>query len=244
MSIGLKPQDTIMTLYRCFVFITFILFTVNSAFADNAPVEKSAQNNAEICGEKSCEFILKEMRDFAKYGNPEAQAILSLLYANGIGTEVDKERSLKYIKRAANNGFPFAEYTLGMLYREEGIEGKFGKDADYWLKRAAKGNYQPAVDLLASEDKVSINDAQSNKQERVAPTPNKDTEVIVVTGEKQSLTDFYVRLKAKGFGRLNQTGSRIKGRGCGNGTSACGIWDIHTPEGQAQWILFTLKINR
>lgn len=233
-----------MSVSKCRVFVSIILVSINTVYADSVSAEKLTQQYAEICGEKSCEFIVKEMREFAKYGDPEAQAILSLLYANGIGTEVDKERSVKYIKKAANNGFAFAEYTLGMLYREEQIVGKFGKDANYWIKRAAKGNYQPALDLLASEEKIARGEIDNTPQEIVVPTFDANTEVIVVNADKLSLTDIYLRMKAKGYGRLNQTGSRIKGGGCGNGPSACGIWDIHTPEGQAQWILFTLKINR
>lgn len=233
-----------MSLSKSLVFLCFIFASANSVLADSVSAEKLTQHYAEICGEKSCKFIVKEMHDFAKYGDPEAQAILSLLYANGIGTEVDKKRSLKYLKKAANNGFAFAEYTLGMLYRKEQIVGKFGKDADYWIKRAAKGNYQPAVKLLASEEKIAKGEVDNTPQEIVVPTFDENTEVIVVNAEKFSLTDIYLRMKAKGYGRLNQTGSRIKGGGCGNGPSACGIWDIHTPAGQAQWVLFTLKINR
>jgi hypothetical protein len=233
-----------MSLSKILVFLCFIFVSANTALADSVSAEKMAQQYAEICGEKSCEFIVKQMHEFAKYGDPEAQAILSLLYTNGIGTEIDKERSVKYIKKAANNGFAYAEYTLGMLYRKEQIVGKFGKDADYWIKRAAKGNYQPALDLLASEERMAKGIVGKVQQEIVVPTFDENTEVIVVNADKVSLTDIYLRMKTKGYGRLNQTGSRIKGGGCGNGPSACGIWDIHTPEGQAQWILFTLKINR
>ncbi|MFT6269666.1 MAG: TPR repeat protein [Alphaproteobacteria bacterium] len=233
-----------MSYFKYFLFLSFIVSNVNCVNAVSVTIEKSQQNNAEVCGERSCEFIFKDMRKFAKYGNPEGQAILSLLYADGIGTEIDQDLSLKYIKRAANSGLSFAEYNLGMLYRKSQIVGKYGKDADYWLMRAAKNNYKPAIDLLLSKSKISSEDVNNDKKTVLAPMFDKDTEVIVVNADKYSLTDFYENLKNQGYGNINQTGSRIKGRGCGNSAIPCTTWDIQSPSGQVQFVLLTLKLSR
>jgi TPR repeat protein len=225
--------------YLKFFLILIIIVGTNSAFA-----EKSSKQNAEICGEKTCEFLLKEMKKFAKNGSPVAQATVAVMYADGIGTKMDQELSFKYIKKAANNGLSFAEYTLGMLYRKDQIVGKYGKDADYWLRRAAKGNYQPAIDLLVSENKLLLEETNGYQQAVYTPRYEEGVEVIEVNADKYSLTDFYDLLKNEGYGNPSQTGSRIKGRGCGNNSTACNFIDINSQEGALRFLLFTLKINR
>lgn len=227
-----------MNYFRCFIVLVFIIVNTDTAFA-----EKSPQKNSEFCGEKSCEFLFKEMKKFAKNGSSIAQATLSMMYAKGIGTEMDQDLSFKYIKRAANNGLPIAEYTLGMLYRKDQRVGKYAKDADYWLRRAAKGNFKPAIDLLINENK-RVFEATNNYQAAVYTTkPEEDIEVIEVNADKFSLTDFYDLLKSEGYGSPSQTGSRIKGRGCGNGGAACNFVDINSKEGALRFLLFTFKVN-
>ena len=221
----------------------FTAFNVNSAIVETVPPTESQQFQNEICGEKSCKFLFKKMKKFASYGNPQAQATLSLMYARGIGTEVDQERSLKYIKRAARNGLSFAEYRLGMLYRKNQMVGKYGENADYWLKRAAKKGYKPAIELLASENKITSDEVTNYVKAVKAPVNKKDTEVIVVNADKYSLSDFYEHLNDQGYGNTNQTGSRIKGGGCGNSASPCATWDINTAEGRIQYIIMLFKIN-
>lgn len=203
-----------MNYIKCFLCLIFIVFNINSAFADTGPTQRSQQDNADICGQKNCEFIFKEMKRLAKNGSSMAQATVSMMYANGIGTQIDQVRSLKYIKKAANNGLPFAEYLLGMLYRKEKIVGKFGKDADYWLMRAAKANYKPAIDLLVSEHKIPPNKANDYQPVPFPAVTDEDMEVIVITADKFTLTTLYEQLRRDGHSNGYQLGSRIKGRGC------------------------------
>lgn len=227
-----------MRYVKFLIVLIFIIGNTNTAFA-----EKYQQKNSEFCGEKSCEFLFKEMKKFARNGSPIAQATLSMMYAEGIGTEMDKGLSFKYIKRAANNGLPIAEYTLGMLYRKGQVVGKYGKDADYWLRRSAKGNFKPAVDLLINENKLVVA-ATNNYQAAVyTANPEEDIEIIEVNADKFSLTDFYDLLKSEGYNSPSQTGSRIKGRGCGDGGAACNFVDINSKEGALRFLLFTFKVN-
>ena len=139
------------------------------------------------------------MRQFAKNGSPLAEATLSVMYADGIGTYMDQDLSFKYIRKAANNGIAFAEYTLGMIYQESRLVDKYGKDADYWLMRAAKGGYKPAIDLLMDENHIKPEEInQQQKAVRVSMT-DEDMEVIVVTADKYTLTDFYDLLKVSAY---------------------------------------------
>jgi hypothetical protein len=225
-----------MNKFRFLTILIFIIASVNTAFA-----EIPSQQRSEFCGEKDCEFLFKEIKRFARNGSPLAQATLSVMYANGIGTEIDQELSLKYIKRAANNGLPFAEYSLGMLYRKNQLVGKYGKDADYWLKKAARNKFKPAVELLINENKIIVNkekmiiEDNKNYAEAVnTPEVDEDVEVIVVMSDKHTFTDFYDILKSEGYGNPSQTGSRIKGRGCGSSMSPCRSLDVHSAMGQIQ----------
>jgi hypothetical protein len=227
---------------KFFLVLIFIFANVNSVSADTVSTEKSQQQHSEICGEKSCEFIFKEMRRFAKNGSPLAQATLSVMYADGIGTYMDQDLSFKYIRKAANNGLPFAEYTLGMVYRESRLVDKFGKDADYWLMRAAKGGYKPAIDLLLSDNEITLEEVNIYQEPVRASVADEEMEVIVITADKYTLTDFYDLLKSRGHGKVNQTGSRIKGRGCSQ--NSCTTVDINSDMGALQYVLFTLKANR
>lgn len=227
----IKLHGRIMNHIKYFLFLIFIVLNINNVFADSARTPRSQQQKAEICGQRTCEFIFKEMRKFAKNGSPAAQTALSIMYSDGIGTEIDKNRSLKYIKKAANNGVSFAEYSLGMLYREGKQVGKFGKDAGYWLKRAAKANFKPAVKLLASERKILAGEVGNDLPIVHVPPVDENLEIIVITADKYTLTDFYDLVKSQGYGNPNQTGSRIKGQGCGSSTSPCSSWNTQSAEG-------------
>jgi hypothetical protein len=218
-----------MRYVKFFIVLIFIIGNTDTAFA-----KKSQQQNSEFCGEKSCEFLFKKMKKFARNGSPIAQATLSMMYAEGIGTEMDQELSFKYIKRAANNGLPIAEYTLGILYRKGQRAGKYDKDADYWLRRAAKANYKPAVDLLINENKLVLETTNNYQAAVYTPEPEEGIEIIEVNADKFSLTDFYDLLKSEGYGSPSQTGSRIKGRGCGNNMSPCRSLNTNSSKGQLQ----------
>jgi hypothetical protein len=50
--------------------------------------------------------------------------------------------------------------------------------------------------------------------------------------------------KSQGYGKIQQTGSRIKGRGCGNNASPCSTLDINSDAGAISYLLNTLKVNR
>jgi TPR repeat protein len=139
------------------------------------------------------------MKKFAKNGSPLAQATISLMYADGIGTNTDQDLSFKYIRKAANNGIAFAEYMLGMLYRKSQLIDKYGKDADYWLMRAANGNYKPAIYLMLSESEFTHSGVNNSQQAARASITDEDMEVIMVNADKYTLTDFYDLMKKSGL---------------------------------------------
>lgn len=219
--------------------VIFLLLAMSkSVFADDI------QNRiAEACGEKSCEYIYKEMRKFAKNGSPHAQATLALLYKGGFGTDMDKDLSVKYIKRAAKNGLAFAEYKLGILYREGQLVEQDNEQADYWIRRSAKAGYNLAIDLLVSENKISKEEVKSYREEAREVVIEEGEEVLTITADKYTLTDLHDLLKARGYGNSTQTGSRIKGLGCSNSASPCATWNVNSAVGRSEFNSMISRLN-
>ena len=72
------------------------------------------------------------------------------MYHYGLGTSVDNQKAFTYFTKAAQDGFPQAEYHLGIIY-EKGLWVK--KDIDQailWFEKAADQNLTEAQ-LIMSE---------------------------------------------------------------------------------------------
>lgn len=79
-------------------------------------------------------------KNHADKGNPEAQAWLGSLYANGDGVDVDDVNALSWYEKAAEQGYPMAQANVGaMYYMGRGTEISIDK-AVYWLSAAADNN--------------------------------------------------------------------------------------------------------
>jgi len=227
-----------MTSVKNHLLIIILICSVNIAFANSLPEEL-----ANVCGERSCDIIFKKINKFAKNGSPHAQAVLALFYRGGYGTEIDNERSLKYMKRAAKNNLPFAQYELGMLYRLGHTVKKDEAASELWLKRSAKAGYDPAIQLLLSENKLSKEEQMAFEKKRPPPAVDEDMEVIVVTREQYTLSDLVDFLNSLGFGRNKNTGSRIRGQGCSSSSSSCVTWVVNSPLGRAQFNTMISNMN-
>jgi len=59
---------------------------------------------------------LKELKLFAEQGNPEAEALLGLMYNLGRGVPLDVDQAMKWFKAAANQGNAEGQCRLGSLY--------------------------------------------------------------------------------------------------------------------------------
>lgn len=228
-------------IYLCAVI--FLISTSNNLKANNSSDLEFQRQVNEACGEKSCEFIFKKMKKFAKNGSPRAQATLALLYAAGVGTEMDPERSVKYMKRAARNGLDYAEFKLGMMYRNGQFVEKDKKEAEYWLFRAANDGYEPAIEILIDDGTISTDKAADFEAKVRRAMPEDGVEVIVVRAEKYSLSTLYELLRDLGYSNGQKTGSRISGRGCGNSASPCATWNINTAAGRSEFNTMISKLN-
>lgn len=78
--------------------------------------------------------------EHAENGNPEAQAWLGAMYANGDGVEVDDKKALTWYVKAAEQGYPMAQSNAGaMYYMGQGTEKNIDQ-AIKWLSAAAENN--------------------------------------------------------------------------------------------------------
>lgn len=213
----------------CLLFIILAL-NINIATADTVSKELS-----EVCGDSPCEVVFKKIKKFAKNGSPHAQAVLALLYRGGHGTEVNNELSVKYMKRAARNKIPSAMYDLGIMYRLGATVTQDQNEGDAWLQRAAKADYGPAIELLLSEKKVSQADYPDYSSDEDRPTMSEGIEEIEVVRDPYTLSDLVAYLESLGFARKSNTGSRIRGQGCGTSETSCAIWKVNSPLGQVQF---------
>lgn len=214
-----------MNSVKNYLLLVILIFNVNLVFATSSPKDITAE-----CGETSCELLFKKIKKFAKNGSSHAQAALALFYRSGFGTEVDNELSLKYMKRAAKNDLPFAQYDLGILYNLGIIVKEDQIESESWLKKSAKAGYKPAITLLRSKGKLS---EEENKV--LWPDDDENMERITITREKLTLTNLVDYLSSMGYGRKNNTGSRIRGKGCGSSGTNCVKLIMNTPIGNTHF---------
>ncbi|MEP2653288.1 MAG: tetratricopeptide repeat protein [Paraglaciecola sp.] len=226
-----------MSVKKCLIFI-FLMFNINIASAEIVPEEVDV-----ICGVRSCDAVFKKMKRFAKNGSPHAQAILSLLYRGGYGTEINHKLSVKYMKKAAKGDLAFAQYDLGLLYKVGYNVKKDLAESDKWLRKSAESGNKKAIDLLRSENKLSDDEYLAFKNSPHWPKADDEVEVITVTREKYTLSDLVDFLSSLGYARNSNTGSRIRGKGCGSSGTSCAKLQVNSPLGKVQFakILGTLN---
>ena len=63
---------------------------------------------------------MAELRVYARSGNADAEELIGVMYALGLGVEQDRERAFEWYLRSAMKGHPGAQSGVGWYY-EEGI---------------------------------------------------------------------------------------------------------------------------
>ena len=82
------------------------------------------------------------LRAKAVHGDAEAQFCLSKCYMGGNGVTRDIEEGMKWLRKAAEQGFAEAQYSLGCYYLdgEGGLEKNPEEAVRWWQKAAAQGH--------------------------------------------------------------------------------------------------------
>ncbi|MBV1909498.1 MAG: hypothetical protein KUG78_09250 [Kangiellaceae bacterium] len=128
-------------------------------------------------------------------------------------------------------------YRNGYLVEQDTEEG------DEWLRKAAKKGFKAALELMYQEKKMSDEDMENFELDSRQPIIGEGEEVLVITKDKYSLSDLVDFLNSQGYGSRKQTGSRIRGKGCGKGIGKCIVWKINTPLGRTEFNHLISQIN-
>lgn len=105
-------------------------------------------------GEKNEEEGFKRCKIAADNGNLAAEIYLASLYAEGVGVKKNLPESVVWYERVAARGNFYAAYKAGIAYYEgKGVKKNTERGAGY-LRLAAKGRLQEAVDYM-KENKIS-----------------------------------------------------------------------------------------
>lgn len=84
---------------------------------------------------------IDELNELAQKEDAEAQGMLAYYYQEGIGVEVNYEKSLEWYFKSANNGKTSAMVNLGYLYGNGiGVEKDLTKAFEWNLKAAKSGD--------------------------------------------------------------------------------------------------------
>lgn len=94
----------------------------------------------------------RALKEFKADGGPQAQFYLSMMYEKGEGTRQDREASLAYLRKAAEEGLDVAQAALGLLYLEgSGVQADEQEGLTWLRKAAAQGLPEAKAILKLSE---------------------------------------------------------------------------------------------
>lgn len=105
--------------------------------------------HADLFGQKTID-IKKAVWWYTKAaskGNPDAEAELGDIYADGDGVPIDKVKSFAWYKKSAEHGNAYAQAMLASIYNEGAIVPKDDTIATRWyLKAAEQGGAHDQID--------------------------------------------------------------------------------------------------
>ena len=137
---NITTKSTKLIFLKLIFLVTFSLFHNSSVNAKDNLYDRGK----ELIELKEYEKALKAFEFASKTGNLDSLTALGVMYIGGIGVEQDNAKGYEYIKNAADQTDPKAQYTLGALYYlGAGITKDLNK-AFYWLNLSAEQGYLDA----------------------------------------------------------------------------------------------------
>jgi len=137
--------------------VLYILYLLIALMA--APLEASDVSdaiNAMRAGNFAEAYCV--LKPYAESGDAEAQYNIGWMYLNGYGLMMNDSKALEWWKRASDQGYTDASFSIAMLYSLG--EGKVGKDMDkaieYYLMAVEDGHEDANMiirSMLARDDK-------------------------------------------------------------------------------------------
>ena len=105
-------------------------YDVAASLPDGSPEQKEIRNHAK-----------DNILELANEEDVFAQASAAWGYREGYGTAVDHVEAVKWVRKAAEQGFARAQYDLGLMYEfGTGVERSNEKAAEWYLKAAKQGD--------------------------------------------------------------------------------------------------------
>jgi TPR repeat protein len=93
---------------------------------------------------------LRELRPLAEEGVPEAQSVLGVMFADGLGVAENPPEALKWFRRASEQGLADAQLNLGSMYFLGRQVPEDHVEAVKWYRRAAEQGHPQAQFNLGS----------------------------------------------------------------------------------------------
>ncbi|WP_085298277.1 tetratricopeptide repeat protein [Cognaticolwellia mytili] len=147
-------------------------------------------NPDHICDSDSCLKLFKELKKYAKWGNPEAQVLVGTAYLTGNGLEKNDRLAVRNLRKAVLSGSNRARWMMSYLYKHGiGIDKNLAQ-SERLLDKAAKYNYPPALFQKATE---IINFSGSNNEEGVA--------MLEAAAKKKHKASMYLLAKMYQYGK-------------------------------------------
>lgn len=104
-------------------------YDVAASLPDGSPEQKEIRNHAK-----------DNILELANEGDVFAQASAAWGYREGYGTAVDHVEAVKWVRKAAEQGFARAQYDLGLMYEfGRGVERSYEKAVEWYQKAAEQG---------------------------------------------------------------------------------------------------------
>jgi len=105
-------------------------YDVAASLPDGSPEQKEIRNHAK-----------DKILELANEEDVFAQASAAWGYREGYGTAVDHVEAVKWVRKAAEQGFARAQYDLGLMYQfGRGVERSYEKAVEWYLKAAEQGD--------------------------------------------------------------------------------------------------------
>jgi len=129
----MNPLKTIRALMTALL----LCLTVSPLMAANAVDGFDAARQGDYSG------ALNYWQERAQAGDAQAQFNLALMYHGGLGVAVDEVAALRWYKKSAQNGYPWAQEYLAIAYQEGwfGLKPDPDKSHDWFKKLEGKGNF-------------------------------------------------------------------------------------------------------
>ena len=186
--------------------------------ADNAPEaapEEARQNQnpklqygLQCYRKKDFAPALHTFKQLAEQNEPEAQYMLACMYKRGEGTAIELGRAEYWMKRAADNGDPAAQfdYAVLLLSKQSKDPADLSAGMDY-LNRAAAQGYQDAMERfveLVDKGDGSAKDVVTARDycEKLLPRLEDSFEIQKYTELAKSLRGRYVKNIVSRYGDM------------------------------------------